>query len=43
MTDIKLEDYILGDTLGVPVEFKSRESLRNDPVTDMREHGNDGV
>ena len=28
-----------GDALGVPVEFKSRESLRADPVTGMRAYG----
>ncbi len=43
MKDAKLKDQILGgilglavgDALGVPVEFKSRESLRRNPVTDM--------
>lgn len=30
---------IIGDALGVPVEFKDRESLRTHPVTDMREYG----
>ncbi|MRI63872.1 ADP-ribosylglycohydrolase family protein [Ornithobacterium rhinotracheale] len=29
----------VGDALGVPVEFTSRESLQNNPVTDMREYG----
>lgn len=29
----------VGDALGVPVEFESRESLRRDPVVDMREFG----
>lgn len=29
----------VGDALGVPVEFTSRESLRNDPVTTMRGFG----
>ena len=31
--------HAVADALGVPVEFKSRESLRQDPVTDMREYG----
>jgi len=42
-----MEDKILagilgacvGDALGVPVEFKSRESLEKHPVTDMRGYG----
>jgi len=42
-----LKDKIFGDILGlavadavgVPVEFKSRESLRRHPVTDMRGFG----
>ena len=42
-----MEDKILagimgvcvGDALGVPVEFKRRESLANNPVTGMRGHG----
>ena len=29
----------VGDALGVPVEFKDRESLRRNPVTDMRGYG----
>ena len=29
----------VGDALGVPVEFQSRESLRRNPVTDMRGYG----
>lgn len=29
----------VGDALGVPVEFKSREYLAKNPVTDMREFG----
>jgi ADP-ribosylglycohydrolase len=29
----------IGDALGVPVEFKPRESLIEDPVVGMREHG----
>jgi len=29
----------VGDALGVPVEFTSRESLKRDPVVDMREYG----
>ena len=30
---------IVGDALGVPVEFKSREHLKENPVTDMMEYG----
>ena len=30
---------VVGDALGVPVEFKDRESLRQDPVTSMRGYG----
>lgn len=30
---------IVGDALGVPVEFESRSSLKEDPVTDMRAFG----
>ncbi|MDZ7634880.1 MAG: ADP-ribosylglycohydrolase family protein [Bacteroidales bacterium] len=29
----------VGDALGVPVEFRSREELRKEPVTDMRGYG----
>jgi ADP-ribosylglycohydrolase len=46
-SDINLKDKIFGgilglavaDALGVPVEFQSRESLRRNPVTDMRGYG----
>lgn len=31
--------FVVGDALGVPVEFYSREELKNDPVKDMREYG----
>ena len=31
--------FIVGDALGVPVEFYSRRELEEDPVTDMRGHG----
>lgn len=31
-----------GDALGVPVEFRSRSSLLNEPVTGMREYGTHG-
>lgn len=38
-----LSQILLGvavaDALGVPVEFKSREYLRENPVTDMLEYG----
>ncbi len=30
---------IVGDALGVPVEFRDRDSLKQKPVTDMREYG----
>ena len=30
---------VVGDALGVPVEFKSRDSLKANPVTSMRGHG----
>ena len=30
---------VVGDALGVPVEFESREDLREDPVVDMRGYG----
>jgi hypothetical protein len=29
----------VGDALGVPVEFNSRQTIRKNPVTDMRGHG----
>ena len=29
----------VGDAIGVPVEFKTRKSLQDDPVTDMRGYG----
>ncbi len=32
----------VGDALGVPVEFRSREELRKDPVTGMRGYGTHG-
>lgn len=31
--------FIVGDALGVPVEFYSRRELEEDPVVDMREYG----
>ena len=31
--------FIVGDALGVPVEFYSRKELEEDPVVDMRGHG----
>ena len=30
---------VAGDALGVPVEFQSREGLRQDPVQDMQGYG----
>ena len=29
----------IGEALGVPVEFKTREELKTAPVTDMRGYG----
>ena len=34
-----LTGFIVGDALGVPVEFYSRNELEEDPVVDMREYG----
>lgn len=31
--------FTVGDILGVPVEFKTREELRQNPVLDLREYG----
>lgn len=31
--------FVIGDALGVPVEFTRKEELDKDPVTDMREYG----
>lgn len=31
--------FAIGDALGVPVEFRSREDIAKNPVTDMREFG----
>ena len=31
--------HAVGDALGVPVEFRSREELKKNPVTDMRGYG----
>jgi ADP-ribosyl-[dinitrogen reductase] hydrolase len=33
---------VVGDALGVPVEFKSRDFLKRFPVTDMQEYGSHG-
>ena len=30
---------VVADALGVPVQFRNRESLKDDPVVDMREYG----
>ena len=30
---------VVGDALGVPVEFRSREELERDPVNGMRAYG----
>ena len=30
---------VVGDALGVPVEFQSRESLKRNPVKEMRAYG----
>lgn len=34
--------FVVGDALGVPVEFQSREELRADPVVSMRSGGSHG-
>lgn len=34
-----LYGFFIGDALGVPVEFMSRESLKNKKITDMEEYG----
>jgi ADP-ribosylglycohydrolase len=34
-----LVGHLVGDALGVPVEFKSRAARHHDPVTDMRGYG----
>ncbi len=34
-----LYGFIVGDALGVPVEFIKRDNLKSNPVTDMREYG----
>lgn len=47
MTDLSVTERVLGglwgavvgDALGVPVEFQSREQLRQNPVQDMRGYG----
>ena len=31
--------FVVGDVLGVPVEFMAREELRKNPVVDLREYG----
>lgn len=37
-----LHGSLIGDALGVPVEFKSRADRVNDPVTGMRDYGTHG-
>lgn len=32
-------ELVVGDALGVPVEFMSRAELKDNPVTDMRAYG----
>ena len=47
MTDLSVTERVLGglwgavvgDALGVPVEFQGREQLRQNPVQDMRGYG----
>ena len=43
----KLKDAIIGlaigDAMGVPVEFESREYLQKNPVTEMEEYGSHNV
>ena len=34
-----LMGFVIGDAMGVPVEFKSREELLNNPVTKMQGYG----
>ena len=34
-----LYGFFVGDALGVPVEFINRQTLKNEPVTDMLEYG----
>lgn len=34
-----LYGFFVGDALGVPVEFIGRETLKNNPITDMEEYG----
>ena len=31
--------FVVGDVLGVPVEFMAREELRKNPVVDLRAYG----
>ena len=31
--------FVVGDALGVPVEFYSRRELEDNPVVNMREYG----
>ena len=31
--------FVVGDALGVPLEFKSREELEKNPVAEMRDGG----
>ena len=40
MLDVLL-GVAVGDAIGVPVEFQSRTTLRNDPVTGVRAYGSD--
>ena len=35
--------FVVGDALGVPVEFSSREDLKYNPVLEMREYGTHNV
>lgn len=39
IADAGITGAIVGDVLGVPVEFKEREELASDPVTDLRGFG----
>ena len=43
----KLKDAIIGlaigDAMGVPLEFKSRESLQANPTTEMKGYGSHNV
>ena len=45
MSNVKagIYGFVVGDTLGVPVEFQHRTSLQNNPVTEMIGYGSHSV